>query len=433
MENKGFKYKQSYTVIFALNYFAQGLVFTIFTAVIPIYLLTTYGSIDQAALAFMLSIMLIPATIKIFYGLLSDKVTFKKLGRRKPWIISSACFGGIVWIIISFIQTQTINEAISLFTIAGLLIMFGLFISDTALDGFLLDICPKEQLGRNQGVCWGLRAVGIIIGGPIILLFLIFIPIQFIFIMVGIILIVFSFLTLKIEHIDISKEFAIGKNLKLIFKSGENWKMFTFSFFIQTVGGVVYAFLSLYILIQLGLVNPVGATLDTLEDVSLYESQAIITLFISLGIIVGAILGGIISDKTTRKKSLIMSLSLNTVSLVILLLPVPAVLLIIFATLVGVASGWIFSAYSAITAEYSQQYPEMDSTYFAICVSFVNVGTLLGLVITGILFNSVTTFSNDIIIIYGIIFIFMAILQLLSLIPFSSMKKEIFEYKLKKE
>jgi MFS family permease len=429
MEQKEVKFKNKYTGIFSLNYFTQGINTSIFSMVIPIYLLITYGAINQAALAFMLSIILFPSTIKIIYGLLSDKVGTKRFGRRKPWIISSATFAGIIWIITSFIKPTSLNEAITLFTIVGVIVFFGVFISDTALDGFILDICPKEQLGRTQGFCWGLRAIGIIIGGPILLLFLVFIPLQFILIILGLMMIIFSLLTLQIQDIEHPKEIKVMVNLKLIFKSGENWKMFIFSAFMQIVGGVVYTFLALYILIRAGLVNPIGATVKSLQDVSLYQPQALITLIISIGIILGAIIGGIVADKKSRRLAVFLSMALNTGSLLLLLIPAPIPILIIIAMFVGIASGWIFSAYSAVAGEYSQKYPEMDSTYFSICVSFINFGTLLGLVLTGIIFNMVSKITSDTLFIYGTLFVFMIIVESIALIPFLTMDRKQYEYK----
>ncbi len=429
MENKNFEYKNSYTSIFSLNYFAQGIYTSIFTMVLPVYILTTYGTINSAALAFMLSIIFIPAAIKIFYGIATDKTPVGKMGRRKPWIISSSVLTGLVWIIVSFLIPSTADAAIRLFTIAGLIISFGVYISDTALDGFILDICPKNQLGRTQGFCWGLRAIGIIFGGPIILLFLIFLPLQVILITLGVIMIIFPLLTLKIEDIETPKAEGLGKTLKLIFKDTENWKLFFYSFFMQIVGGVVYTFLALYILIKGGYINPQGANLSSL-DLSLYQPQAIITLFISLGIILGAVLGGIVADKISRRTAVYSSMGLNTISLLLLLLPAPFFVLIFFAFLVGLASGWIFSSYVAVAGEYSQQYPEFDSTYFSISISFINFGTLLGLVLTGMTFNILSGITSDTLIIFGTLFVVMIILESIALIPFMMLNREIYEYKL---
>ena len=430
MEKIDYQYKKSYTGIFSLNYLIQGLNTSMFVTVVPIYILSTFGSIDQAAIAFMLSIILIPATIKLIYGILTDKFALKKFGRRKPWIIFSSTFSGLIWFIIPFIMPSTSSSAITLFTISGFFISIGMFMSDTATDGFILDSCPKEKLGSVQGFCWGLRAIGIIAGGPAILLILVILPIELLFTALGILMIVFSLFTLLVPNIEHDKEVAIIQNLKLIFKRAENWKVFTFSFFSSIGCGVVAAFISLYILIQAGYVNPEGANLSSLEDISLYEPQAFISFLISIGIFAGAIIGGLVADKKSRRISLFMSVGLMSVALILLLLPVPVPILLFFAFLVGLANGWSFASFTAIAAEYSQQYPDFDSSYYSICVSFVNFGTVIGFIFTGIMFSSVTRTITDIRVIYGIIFISMAISYILILIPLLLMDRQQYEFKL---
>ncbi len=432
MENSEIEYKNLYTGIFSLNYFTQGVNFSMFISVVPIYILMTYGTIDTAAIAFMVSIILIPATIKLIYGLVSDKISFKKLGRRKPWIILPASLSGIVWLIIPFLLPSTSAGALRLFTISGLLISFGMFMSDTATDGFILDICPKEQLGRTQGFCWSLRAIGIITGGPIILLTLLFLPIEFLFICLGIIIIFSSMLTFFVPDIKHPKDVDVITNLKLIFKRRENWKVFLFSFFMMIGGGVINVFLPLYILIQAGLVNPIGATLDSLEDVSLYEYQAFLTLIFSLGIFAGSIIGGIIADKKSRRIAVLLAIFFTTTSILLLVIPAPVIFLLIFGVFVGFSYGWGFSSYTAIASEYAQQYPEMDGTYYSICVSFVNFGTLVGLILAGMVFSTVSRTSTNIGEIYGILFIFASIISLLTLIPFLMLDRKQYEYKLTK-
>ena len=105
-------------------------------------------------------------------------------------------------------------------------------------------------------------------------------------------------------------------------------------------------------------------------------------------------------------------------------------MLIFFAFLVGLASGWIFSSYVAVAGEYSQQYPEFDSTYFSISISFINFGTLLGLVLTGMTFNILSGMTSDTLIIFGTVFVVMIILESIALIPFMMLNREIYEYKL---
>ncbi len=37
--------------------------------------------------------------------------------------------------------------------LVGLLANIGISMGDTAIDGLILDICPKQQLGRTHGFC----------------------------------------------------------------------------------------------------------------------------------------------------------------------------------------------------------------------------------------------------------------------------------------
>jgi len=326
METTENEYKLIYTGIFSSLYFTQGVTQSIFTVIVPVYLLNQLGSVDTAALSFMFSIILTPFILKLIYGLLSDKFGSKKLGRRKPWILGSTGFTGIMWVVLSFLIPFLLDSnpsgIIGYISLLGFILILGVAISDTAMDGFILDICPKEKLGRTTGTVWAFRSLGIIIGGPIILFLILFIQFELILISIGILTVLFGLLTLKIPHNTITEEVRLGKNLKSMFKRGEKWKMFGFSFFMAIVDGVIFTMISLYVLVQAGVVAGEGATLDLLEeDISLYGPQAIITLFIGVGVILGALIGGSIADLKTRRLSVFISLALTTIALLFQLIP----------------------------------------------------------------------------------------------------------------
>ncbi len=428
------EYKTYYTGIFSLNYFVQGVNQSIFTVVVPIYILNLLGYIDASDIATLGTIVLIPFVLKLIFGLLSDKIGIRKLGRRKPWIIGAATLSGIMWLIIPIFLLSTPTAAMAIFSIIGFFVMFGSAMADTAMDGFILDICPKEKLGRTTGACWGVRSVGIIVGGFIILLLMSYIQIEIIFVFLGILTIAFGSLTLIIKHGESIKNREIFANLKVIFKKRENWKVFLFSMFMAIVDGVIFLFLALYILIRAGLVNPVGATIETLEtELNLYEPQAFITLIVSLGVLAGAFVGGRIADKVSRRAAVFLSFVLTTGSLLLLLIPIPSPLvfiLLIFAFITGSSSGWSNSSFSAVASEYAKQYPDATSTYFSITTSFINFGTLLGLQITGALFRSVSSITTDVYVIYTVVFIFMAFLSNIALVFFLFLDRNQYEYKL---
>ncbi len=102
MEETNTELKNSYLGIFSLNYFTQGINQSMFATIIPIYLLQLIGTVNAAEIASIMSIILLPFGVKFIYGILSDKIGFRKYGRRKPWIIVPSIVAGLIWILVSF-------------------------------------------------------------------------------------------------------------------------------------------------------------------------------------------------------------------------------------------------------------------------------------------------------------------------------------------
>ena len=434
MEKQEYQFKNIYTLIFSLLYLIQGITQSMFMVIIPIYLLEILGSIEASIIAFLGSIIMIPFIIKIIFGALSDKYGIKKLGRRKPWILGALIFSGLVVMFLPILVNENPSAVIAIIILVGISSMFGLAMSDTVIDGFILDITPKNQLGRIQGATWGFRSAGIVLGGPAILLFMYIMPLDLIFIMLGILTIVFATFILYIKDIEEPRKVNYLSNLKLIIGKGENWKLFSFSFFTAIIDGVIFSVISLYILIRAGIVAAEGATIEMLEaEINLYEPIAFISAIAGGGILLGAILGGYFADLKSRRFAYYLSLVLITGSLLLLLIPVPVVILLIFVIIVGSASGWSHSSFGAIASGYSREYHEVRSSYFALSASFVNFGTMLGLILTGIIFDSMSEITSDTYLIYSVVFIFMAILSNVGIIAFLTLDPKIYEHKTKKQ
>jgi len=430
MENSNPELKRSYITIFSLNYFFQGCNQSFFTTIIPIYLLQLTTSLDAGEISSIMSIVLLPFGVKFIYGILSDKFGLKKLGRRKPWIIGPSIWAGLIWILFPFILNP--SNAMTMVLVLGIIIVIGGAMGDTAIDGLILDLYPKEKLGRVQGICWGFRSVGIIAGGPLLVVFFLLTGgiIEYAFVALGIIMIVFSFFTLIVKEAEKSIEVDVIANLKVIFGKRKNWKVYGFSIFNAFCDGVIFVILPLFILIQWGLVGTTGSTIDLIGNSNLYAPNALVALIMGLGVIAGAIIGGRIADLQSRKRSVYISLIITTGSFLLFIIPVPWYILMIFAFLLGGSAGWRNSAFSAVIGQESQLYPEMDSTYYATCNSFANLGTTVGLELTSILFTIIIlpTFTT-----YAIIFLTMAIIINISFIPFRSMDPNEYEINLENQ
>jgi PAT family beta-lactamase induction signal transducer AmpG len=69
--------------MFAMLYFAQGSIMSFFTTLNALYL-HSFG-LGMGKIGIIGTIGMIPFVIKIFFGMLSDKVNFFGFGNRKPY------------------------------------------------------------------------------------------------------------------------------------------------------------------------------------------------------------------------------------------------------------------------------------------------------------------------------------------------------------
>ncbi|MFW9829289.1 MAG: MFS transporter [Candidatus Thorarchaeota archaeon] len=430
MEKSDVELRRSNIAVFSLNYFVQGINQSMFTTIIPIFLfyLIYPLPVNTGAIASIMSIVLLPFGVKFIYGILSDKLGFKKLGRRKPWIIGPSIMSGIIWILFPFLLTA--SNALILVALLGVLIVIGVAMGDTAIDGLILDIYPKNRLGRVQGICWGFRSVGIIAGGPLLVLIILLTGsvIQMVFIGLGVAMMIFSFFILIVKEKSTMIEVTAIKNLKIIFGKRKNWKVYFFSLLNAFCDGIVFVVIPLFILLQWGLVSASGASLDLIGDPTaqdLYAPQALIAFIIGLGVILGAILGGRVADLQSRKRSVYISLLMTSISFLLFMIPILWPVLMVFAFILGGSAGWRNSALSAVIGQESQHYPEMDSTYYATCNSFVNLGSTIGLQLTSVLIGVLA--GLEAFWIYAMVFLFMAIIMSLDLIPFNTLEPKDYE------
>lgn len=427
-EQEQVEFKNYFIAIFNMNYLFQGINQSLFAVIIPIYLIQFIGVLDASQLAFMGSIISLPWIFKIFYGILGDKFGLKKIGRRRPWIISAVSFSGVLWIILGSVNTITAENAISVFTIMGILIFLGVAFGDTIIDGLMLDITPKEKLGRVSGFNWGLRSVGAIAGGPLFALLVVTggLEVPMLFIIIGILTILCSFLTVFIKEPKVYPEAKIGKHLKEMFNNKRDWKTYGFSLFAAIVDSVGILFVSLFILINMGLISSSGTSLSLPSgDLNIYLVNGYITMIIAIGVVIGAIIGGQIADRITRKASVYIAYIITTVALLLMMVPLEWPILLIFSATVGCAIGWRHSSYAAVVTEISKQHPEMSSTYYSMCNAFANLGATLGLSLTGIILGATAS--------YLIVFLFLAIVSNIGLGAFLMLKKEDYEHKAIKE
>ena len=105
-------------------------------------------------------IALIPFVIKIFFGMLSDRFNFLRLGYRKPYILLGLFVQCLCLVVVPGINP---GEQFGLFALLAFVLMSGQALYDTCTDGLALDTTPKEEEGTIQGIMVGGRALGVVL------------------------------------------------------------------------------------------------------------------------------------------------------------------------------------------------------------------------------------------------------------------------------
>ncbi len=144
--------------MFGLLYFVQGSALAYFRNFQKPYLIGFNIGVDQIGL--LTSLLLLPFVLKIFIGMLSDRVNLFGMGHRKPYMLL-----GLILAAGAFVAAGFVSPGID-FTLFAVLVVLGSFsvtIFDSTTDGLAIDITPENEQGRVQSVMVGGRAIGFII------------------------------------------------------------------------------------------------------------------------------------------------------------------------------------------------------------------------------------------------------------------------------
>jgi PAT family beta-lactamase induction signal transducer AmpG len=144
--------------LFGAVYFVQGAVLTYFSTFNALYLRTFELSFTRIGIVG--GITLIPFVLKVFIGLLSDRVNLIGLGHRKPYIILGLLMQTVAFLIFPAISPV---EQFPLLVAMCLLAALGMSTYDTCTDGFSIDTTPEAERGVVQGIMVGGRALSAVL------------------------------------------------------------------------------------------------------------------------------------------------------------------------------------------------------------------------------------------------------------------------------
>lgn len=357
--------------MFGLLYFTQGTILSYFTALNALYFLSKGVSMTKVGI--FSAIALVPFIIKIFLGMLSDKVNLFHMGHRKPYILIGLAIQLICLIIAPYLDPSSMYWG---FVALAFILQLGMALYDTCTDGLALDTTPDGERGLIQGFMVGGRAVGVIVTASVVGLlaekaswFAVFW--------------LLAFLTLlPVPYVLRIKEQERPAGMRF------NWKAFG-AFKSWTIAGVVgIGLISFLVIVGANqLVNPyfekvLGITFST---------AGFLTTLWGIGVIAGGLTGGRLSDKIGWRNAVLLSMAVSTIALIVLAFGVtpttPLALAFAFAFLFGIGYGTYQAVYFALAMRFT--IASIAASMFAILMAFTNVGQGIGLSLGGMLADKI--------------------------------------------
>ena len=107
---------------------------------------------------------------------------------------------------------------------------------------------------------------------------------------------------------------------------------------------------------------------------------------------------------------------------------VAIVLAFIMTVILGVGEGALTTSFQAIRGDIAKQYPELNSTYYALVISCLNFGHLVGYIVAAILLMVLSTIFTQFWIIFLLMMVVMAVFQSLSLLIFLTIDRKEYEF-----
>jgi len=352
--------------MFALLYFAQGSIMSFFTALNALYL-QSFG-LDMSKIGVIGTIAMIPFILKIFLGMLSDKVNFLGLGHRKPYIVIGLIIQAGCLLLVPLIDPAANFMS---YALLAFVMMTGMALYDTCTDGLALDTTPVEEEGIIQSFMVGGRAVGMVIVSAVlgVLVYKTSWTFGFYFLAAATLL--------PLPLVLFTKE--AKRSSDRIF----DWSAFKCFKNINVISlGVLGALYSLIIYGANQIVNP---SLSAHFGIN-YATAGFISTVLGIGTVLGSLAAGKLTEKIGQKRSVQVALVVSIFAIGLLAaISAPWMAWVLVFTF-GLAFGFYETVFMAISMHVTDG--RIAATMFSILMAIANIGTGIGLGLTGVLADS---------------------------------------------
>jgi MFS family permease len=349
---------------FGSLYFLEGIVYGLATVIIPIYFIDR--GIDLSITTIIVGVISIPWVLKFIFGGIVD---YFNLFGRKRFIIIGEILSATSLIIISTIDPKT---ALIPFTVIIVLASTGVAFLDVSADAWAIQLSTEKNRGKLNAAMYGGQFLGMAFCTSVIgnIAGMVGYDIAFICSAFFIIIIIIFPFIIK-EEITIKTRQKIKKVLIQEFKNNTT-KLIAFFGLLSSVSFGL-----------LGVVIPIY--MKTVLNLEIGQ----IGIFVSIGplsTLVGNVLGGVLTDKYGRKKSLFLFLGLNLIFSTGLIFATSWQKLIILWSIIGFLHGGHYTVISAMFMDITN--PKIGAAQYSILSSLTNVGEMGGTSFSGALITT---------------------------------------------
>jgi len=356
--NKALRY-----TMFASLYFTQGTILSYFTALNALYLLSR--GLTMTDVGIFAAIALLPFVLKIFLGMLSDRVNLFGLGHRKPYILIGLLVQTICLVVVPFIDPAQYYWG---FVALAFTLQMGMALYDTCTDGLALDTTPTEEEGTIQGFMVGGRAVAVVVTASVVGLLADFVSWTAVFWLLGL------FTLIPIPLVLTAKEPERTSDEKFDWSAFAAFKQKTVVFL------AILGFLFFFIIAGVNqLVNPF---LQESFGISLSMAGYYTTIW-GIGVVLGATFGGRIYKRIGMRNATLGAMLTGFVGILALAFTGSPLMAWPLVALFGLAYGTQNTVYFALAMKYTV--PGIAASMFAILMAVTNVGQGAGMAISGLL------------------------------------------------
>ncbi len=352
--------------LFALVYFAEGAILSYFTALNSLYLLSFNLSMSQVGLIG--TIALIPFVLKIFLGMLSDRVNLLGCGYRKPYIVIGLLVQFACLVMVPSVHP---GQQFGIFALLAFVLMSGQALYDTCTDGLALDTTTKEEEGTVQGIMVGGRALGVVL--------------------------ISALLGWVVQNLSWNGAFYLLAGmtllpLPLVLRVQEplrpagvrfEWRAFrTFMRWPIIALGLLGALYSLVINAANEIVNPFLQATFQID----YIAAGLFTTVWGIGVALGGLSGGWLVDRIGQRRALLGAVAAALITVQALGYAPSLTLAGVLVCIFGIAFGYYETVYFAVSMDVTD--PRIAASMFAILMAVANVGTGIGLGLSGALVDA---------------------------------------------